>query len=199
MRTYPDSRPELAHDVLRHARRQPLDAIFSPKIVALIGATEKEGSVGCALLKNLCSFDGTVYPVNPKRASVLGIQAFPNIAAVPEEVDLAVIATPAPTVPGIIRDCVRAGVPGAIIISAGFKESGTGGAELEQQVLVEARRGPLRVIGPNCLGIMTPHTGLNATFAATFARPGNVAFISASGALCSIIVQGWIFGCCERR
>jgi acetyltransferase len=115
--------PERAHDILRRGRRQPLDAIFSPKTVALIGATEKEGSVGCALLKNLCSFDGTVYPVNPKRASVLGIQGFSNIAALPEEVDLAVIATPAPTVPGIIRDCVRAGVPGAIIISAGFKES----------------------------------------------------------------------------
>ncbi|HKI72344.1 MAG TPA: bifunctional acetate--CoA ligase family protein/GNAT family N-acetyltransferase [Verrucomicrobiae bacterium] len=170
---------------MRQVRGNPLDAIFLPKTVAVISATEEPGSVGSALLKNLGAFEGAVYPVNPKRASVLGIQAFPNIAAVPEKVDLAVIATPAATVPNVIRECVQAGVPGAIIISAGFKECGTSGAELEHQVLGEAKHGPIRVIGPNCLGIMTPHTGLNATFAASLARPGNVAFISQSGALCT--------------
>jgi len=153
MTTHSRTRPELANDVLRQARCHPLDAIFSPKAAAVIGATDKAGSVGCAVLKNLGCFDGTLYPVNPKRASVLGIEAFPNIAAVPEKVDLAVIATPAPTVPGIIRECVQAGVPGAIIISAGFKECGSGGAELEQQVLVEARRGQMRIVGLNCLGV----------------------------------------------
>src|SRR5438477_1544582 len=185
MSTLATPRPELAHDVLRQVRGNPLDAIFLPKTVAVIGATEEPGSVGSALLKNLGAFEGAVYPVNPKRASVLGIQAFPNVAAVPEKVDLAVIATPAATVPNVIRECVQAGVPGAIIISAGFKECGTSGAELEHQVLGEAKRGSIRVIGPNCLGIMTPHTGLNATFAASLARPGNVAFISQSGALCT--------------
>jgi len=189
MTAHSHTRPELAHDVLRHAQRHLLDAIFSPKTVAVIGATEKEGRVGCAVLKNLCAFDGPVYPINPKHTTVLGIQAFPNIAEVPENVDLAVIVTPAPTVPGIVRECAQAGVPGAIIISAGFKECGARGAELEGQVLAEARRSKLRVIGPNCLGVMSPHSGLNATFAATFARPGNVAFFSQSGALCTAILD----------
>ncbi len=187
--TTPQPRAERAHDILRHARGNPLDAIFTPKTVAVIGATEKPGSVGCAVLKNLSAFGGTVYPVNPKRTRVLGIQTFPNIAAVPEKVDLAVIVTPAPTVPGIVRECVKAGVRGAVIISAGFKESGAGGAELERQILAEARRGPLRVIGPNCLGVMTPHSRSNATFAAALARPGSVAFISQSGALCTAILD----------
>src|SRR6186713_359228 len=98
MSAHSHSRPELVHDVLRQARRNRLDAIFSPKNVAVIGATEKPGSVGLAVLKNVSAFNGTVYPVNPKHARVLGIQAFPTIAAVPEKVDLAVIVTPAPTV-----------------------------------------------------------------------------------------------------
>jgi len=190
--TLVSSRPELAHDVLRCARRQPLDAIFSPRTLAVIGATEKEGSVGRAILQNLRGFDGAVFPVNPKRTSVLGIQAFPNIAAVPEKVDLAIIVTPATTVPSIVRECAEAGVPSAVIISAGFKECGASGAELERQILAEARRGGMRTIGPNCLGVMTPHTGLNATFAAAMARPGNVSFISQSGALCTAVLD-WSF------
>jgi acetyltransferase len=183
------SRPELAHDVLRHARGNPLDAIFSPKSVAVIGASERDGSIGCALMKNLGVFEGAVYPVNPKRASVLGIQAFPTIAALPEPVDLAVIATPALTVPGIVRECAQAGARGAVILSAGFRECGARGAELEHQILAEAQQGRLRVVGPNCLGVMAPHAALNATFAAAFARPGNVAFISQSGALCAAILD----------
>jgi acetyltransferase len=130
-----------------------------------------------------------VYPVNPKRSSVLGIRAYPRIAAVPQSVDLAVIATPAPTVPGIVAECVEAGVPGAIIISAGFKECGPAGAELEKQICAEARRSNMRIIGPNCLGVMVPHAGFNATFAGAMARPGNVAFISQSGALCTAILD----------
>jgi acetyltransferase len=182
-----------AHDVLRY-ERQPLDAIFAPKNVAVIGATEKAGSVGRTLLWNLISspFGGTVFPVNPKRSSVLGIKAYANVAAVPEPIDLAVIATPAPTVPDIIEECVEAGVKGAIVISAGFKEIGSSGAELEQQVLERARRGNLRLVGPNCLGVMNPHTGLNATFASVMARPGNVGFVSQSGALCTAVLD-WSF------
>ncbi|HET9918466.1 MAG TPA: acetate--CoA ligase family protein, partial [Ktedonobacteraceae bacterium] len=181
--------------VFRYKQRHPLNAIFAPKSVAVIGATEKAGSVGRTLLWNLISnpFGGTVFPVNRKRSSVLGIKAYPDLAALPEQVDLAVIATPAPTVPGIIAECVDAGVKGAIIISAGFKESGAAGAELEQQILEEARRGKLRIIGPNCLGVMSPLSGLNATFASDMARPGHVGFISQSGALCTAVLD-WSLG-----
>lgn len=180
-------------DIWRQSR-QPLDAIFSPKTVAVIGATERFGSVGRTVLWNLISspFGGTVYPINPKRHSVLGIKAYPSIAEIPEVVDLAIIVTPASGVPSVIRECVDAGVKGAIIISAGFKEIGEAGVALERQILTEARRGNMRIIGPNCLGVMSPRSGLNATFASTMARPGNVGFISQSGALCTSILD-WSF------
>jgi acetyltransferase len=179
-----------AHDVM-HYERQPLDAIFAPKNVAVIGATETPNTVGRTVVWNLISspFGGAVFPVNPKRASVLGIKAYPNISAVPEAVDLAVITTPATTVPGIIAECVERGVKGAIIISAGFKEIGPAGAELERQVLENARRGNMRIIGPNCLGVMSPLSGLNATFASAMARMGSVGFISQSGALCTAVLD----------
>jgi len=182
-----------ALDVYRYAY-QPLDPIFSPRSVAVIGATERKDSVGRTILWNLItnSFGGTVFPVNLKRPSVLGIKAYPTILEVPDEVDLAVIVTPAPTVPGVIRDCVRKGVKGAIIISAGFKEIGKEGAELERVILAEARRGQMRIVGPNCLGVMSPVSGLNATFASAMARPGTVGFISQSGALCTAILD-WSF------
>jgi acetyltransferase len=181
---------ESAHDILG-LRRRPLDVFFEPHNVAVIGATETPASVGRTILWNLINspFGGTVFPVNPKRTSVLGIRAYPGISAVPDKVDLAVIITPAKTVPGVVRDCVAAGVKGAIIISAGFKEAGKGGAELERQVLEEARRGRMRIIGPNCLGVMSPLSGLNATFATTIARPGNVALVSQSGAICTAILD----------
>ena len=154
--------------------------------MAVIGATETQGTVGRTILWNLISspFGGTVFPVNPKRPSVLGIKAYPTIADVPEQVDLAVIITPATSVPGIIGDCVKAGVKGAIIISAGFKETGPEGVELERQIMEHARRGNMRIIGPNCLGVMSPISGLNATFASTMARPGKVA-LSARAARCA--------------
>ena len=182
-----------AHDVLRYTPRS-LQSIFFPKTVAVIGATEKSGSVGRTVLWNLISspFGGTIFPVNPKRENILGIKAYPNIKELPDQIDLAVIVTPAPTVPAIITDCVEMGVQGAIIISAGFKEIGPEGALLEEKILVEARRGRMRVIGPNCLGIMNPLTGLNATFATAAAQPGNVAFISQSGALCTSVLD-WSF------
>jgi len=130
-----------------------LDAIFAPRNVAVIGATDKAASVGRTILWNLISspFGGAVFPINPKRPSVLGIKAYPTIGGVPDAVDLAVIVTPAPTVPGIIRECVEAGVKGAIVISAGFRESGDAGAALERQILEEARRGPMRIVGPTAL------------------------------------------------
>jgi acetyltransferase len=172
-------------------RRLPLDAIFAPRTVAVIGATEKQGSVGRAVLWNLISnpFGGTVYPINSTRPNVLGIKAYKTIAATPDPIDLAVVVTPAPSVPGVISECVGAGVKGAIIISAGFKETGPDGAKLEQAVLAEAKRGRMRIIGPNCLGLMRPYSGMNATFAAQIARPGSVGFISQSGALCTAILD----------
>lgn len=183
----------LAHDVSGGGER-PLDVFFSPRNVAVIGASEKAGTVGRTLLWNLVSnpFGGTVFPVNPKHSSVLGIKAYPTIADVPDRVDLAVVATPAPGVPDVIAACVEAGVRGAIIISAGFKEVGLAGSELEQQIVVNARRGRMRIIGPNCLGVMNPLTGLNATFAGAMARPGSIGFISQSGALCTAVLD-WSF------
>src|SRR6202142_4730586 len=186
------SRPtqDKAHDVLR-TEGHPLDAIFKPRSVAVIGASDRPGSVGRAVLWSLVSspFGGTVYPVSAKHASVPGTKASANCEQLPETVDLAVVVTPANTVPGIIGECVTAGVGGAIVISAGFKEHGEHGKELERQILEQLRGSHMRLIGPNCLGVMNPISGLNATFAPNIARPGNVAFISQSGALCTAVLD----------
>ncbi len=191
METSTKKTSDKAYDILQTERINPLDAIFKPTTVSVIGATEKPGSVGRTLLWNLITnpFGGTVFPINPHRHSVLGIKAYPTIFDVPEKIDLAVIATPAPTVPKIISDCVDAGIKGAIIISAGFKEAGEKGIALEQEILEQAHRGKIRIIGPNCLGVMNPISGLNATFASKIAQPGNVGFISQSGALCTSILD----------
>ena len=134
-------------------------------------------------------FGGTVFPVNPKRRRVLGIKAHPRIGDVPDPIDLAIVATPAPTVPDLIGECVEAGVQAAIVISAGFKEIGAIGAELERRIMEQARRGRLRVIGTDSLGVMSPMTGLNATVANTMARPGRIAFLSQSGALGTAVLD----------
>ncbi|MCP3098507.1 bifunctional acetate--CoA ligase family protein/GNAT family N-acetyltransferase [Myxococcus sp. K15C18031901] len=171
--------------------RQPLDVLFKPRAVAVVGASERPGSVGRTVLWNLISnpFGGTVYPINPKRQNVLGIRAWPSLRSLPEPVDLAVVVTPAPAVPDVIRECAEVGVQGAIIISAGFKETGPEGARLEAEILQIAQQARIRIIGPNCLGVMRPPTGFNATFAGSMARPGNVAFISQSGALLTAILD----------
>lgn len=182
-----------AHDVYQYTQ-SALEAIFAPKNVAVIGATEKEGSVGRTILWNLISspFGGAVFPINPKRSSLLGIKAYPSIKDVPDTVDLAVIVTPSSVIPGLIDECGQMGVKGAIVISAGFKEIGPEGVELERQLLENARKHKMRVVGPNCLGVMSPVSGINATFAAGMARKGNVAFISQSGALCTAVLD-WSF------
>lgn len=168
-----------------------LDAAFNPGSVAVIGATERDGSVGRTTFANLlnASFQGKVYPVNPQHLQILGKQAYPSIGKVPGPVDLAVIVTPAVTVPGIVGECIDAGVKAAVVISAGFREQGAEGKALEDKVAEQLRRGQLRLIGPNCLGIMNPANGLNATFARTMARRGNVAFLSQSGALLTAILD----------
>ena len=175
-------------------RRSALDSMFSPNCVAVIGATDREGTVGRTVVEQLRgeTFRGKVYVVNPTHTEVLGLHAYPKIADVPEKVDLAVIVTPARTVPGIIAECMDAGVRAAVVISAGFKEIGAEGAALEREIQNQLSRGPMRLIGPNCLGVMIPHAGLNATFAREMALPGKVAFLSQSGALLTAILD-WSF------
>ncbi|GAB4397640.1 MAG: bifunctional acetate--CoA ligase family protein/GNAT family N-acetyltransferase [Anaerolineales bacterium] len=182
-----------AHDVYLYTSN-PLKSLFAPKNVAVIGATEKEGSVGRTILWNLISspFGGAVFPINPKRPSLLGIKAYASVRDVPDPIDLAVIVTPSAAIPDLITECGEVGVKGVIVISAGFKEIGAEGVELERRLLENARKYKMRVIGPNCLGVMSPVSGLNATFAAGMARKGKVAFISQSGALCTAVLD-WSF------
>ena len=173
------------------SERTALESFFRPASIAVIGATDREHSLGRTVVANLVqgSYQGRVYPVNRKHSTLLGTRCYPNLKDLPEPVDLAVIMTPAATVPGVVRECVDAGVRSAIVISAGFKERGAEGVKLEQQIQAELQRGSLRLLGPNCLGMMNPWIGLNATFARDIARPGNVAFLSQSGALLAAILD----------
>ena len=175
----------------KQASKTGLDALFLPDSVAVIGATERPGTVGRTVVENLLhpSFQGKVYAVNSRHSEICGLKAYPSIGNVPESVDLAVVATPAPTVPRIIGECVDAGVKSAVVISAGFRERGSEGVELERQIQEQLLRGSMRLLGPNCLGIMNPTIGLNATFAKDAPRPGNVAFLSQSGALLTAILD----------
>ena len=172
-------------------RRNGLAAMFHPRSVALIGATDRPASLGETVMKNL--LEGAkyrnVYPVNPKRKMVRNLACFPDIASVPGVVDLAVICTPADTVPAIVSDCANSGVRSVVVISAGYRERGKEGAALEAEIATELDRSSIALVGPNCLGIMNPLNGLNATFAERIALPGNVAFISQSGALCTAILD----------
>lgn len=179
-----------AHDIFGQ-RPHPLDPFFAPKNIAVLGATEAPGTVGRTTLWNLMSspFGGAVFPVNPKRPSVLGIKAYASVKDIPAEVDLAVVVTNARLIPGLIDECGEAGCKAAVVISAGFKEAGEEGQELERQLLANARKHGMRIIGPNCLGVMIPPTGVNATFAAGMAKTGNVGFLSQSGALCTAVLD----------
>ncbi len=169
-----------------------LDKIFDPHRVAVIGASDTPTSVGYTVLNNLIGsgFRGVVYPVNLKRESVQGIQAYKDIPSLPHPPDLAVICTPATTVPAIIRQCGEAGTRGVVIISAGFREIGEEGRKLERQVLEEQRKfDGMRIMGPNCLGIIVPGIHLNASFAAATPKKGHIGFISQSGALCTSVLD----------
>jgi len=168
-----------------------LDAIFAPESVAVIGATSRPGTVGRTVLENLLhgGFRGKVYAVNAQHEEVLGLKAYKSVRDIPGPVDLAVVATPAATVSRIIGECVESGLRSAVVISAGFKERGAEGAALEQQIREQLRRSSMRLIGPNCLGIMNPTIGLNATFAKDAPQAGNVAFLSQSGALLTAILD----------
>ena len=163
-----------------------LSKILDPKRVAVIGASNKAGGVGYTVLRNMIAggFAGVVYPVNPKSEAVQGIQAYPDVESLPHPADLAVICTPAATVPGIIEQCGKMGIMGIAILSAGFREVGKEGLKLENQIKrIQKRHDGMRIVGPNSLGVIVPRIGLNASFAATMPRPGHLAFISQSGAL----------------
>src|ERR1700688_3272389 len=171
--------------------RSGLEKLFVPDSVAVIGATERPGTVGRTVLSNLLEsrFRSKVYAVNPSHSEVLGLKAYKSIGDISEKVDLAVVITPAVTVSNVVGECVDAGVRAAVVISAGFRERGPEGAALEQQIQQQLRRGTMRLIGPNCLGIMNPAIGLNATFAKSTPKAGNVAFLSQSGALLTAILD----------
>ncbi|TRO49851.1 acetyl-CoA synthetase, partial [Candidatus Bathyarchaeota archaeon] len=168
-----------------------LDKIFNPKSIAIVGASDKEGSVGNAIVKNFTEqgYAGKVYLVNIRKTEINGIKTYQNIQQIPESVDLAVIATPAKTVPAVVEECGQAKVKGAIIVSAGFKETGPEGKALEEKILQTKNKYGIRIIGPNCIGIICPRNKLNATFTNNMPKPGKIAFISQSGALGSAILD----------
>jgi acetyltransferase len=168
-----------------------LDKIFNPNAIAVVGASEKGESIGFAVMENLIQggFEGTVVPVNPNYSKILGLEAYPAISALAQPVDLAVIATPISSVPSIVKECVDMGVGGAIVISAGGRETGVQGRMLEEQIEKEARKGELRILGPNCMGIVCPQRKLNASFVAHMPHKGRLAFISQSGAICAAMLD----------
>jgi len=168
-----------------------LDKIFNPKRIAVIGASNKEGSVGFRLLNNLIGvgFRGFVYPVNPFSPSVQGITAYPSVRKIPWQIDLAAIATPAHIVAQIVEECGESGITGIIIISSGFSETGLKGKALEEEILRLKNTYNMRIVGPNCLGVMRPSVRLNATFANKMAKPGKIALVSQSGALCASVLD----------
>ncbi len=172
-----------------------LNSIFKPKRIALIGVSDNPNSVGGITLRNLVGggFNGVVYPVNPKREAVLGIPCYPDVKSLPKTPDLAVIMIAAKFVPQVIRECGEAGIHGVIIMSAGFKESGEEGKALEEQAKLEKAKFPdMRIIGPNCLGILVPGLNMNVSFADGMPKKGHVAFISQSGALCTSVLD-WAY------
>ena len=168
-----------------------IEKMLSPKTVAAIGASDVEGSVGYALMKNLLlgKEKRTIYAVNPNRPTVMGLKCYQNVAKIPGHIDLAIVATPAKTVPAIIEECARVGVDGVVILSAGFREIGADGAKLEEEITKAQSKHQIRILGPNCVGFIRPHIGLNATFLRDNPIPGQIAFISQSGALGSAILN----------
>ena len=183
--------PLIPHVERRRAGRSSLDAMFAPRSVAVIGASSRAGTVGRSVLENLLhgGFQGKVYPVNAKNPEVLGLKAYKSVRDIPEAVDVAVVCTPAATVPQLIADCVDARTKSAVVISAGFREHGAEGIALENQIQEQLRRTAMRLVGPNCLGIMNPTIGFNATFAKDTPKAGSVAFLGQSGALLTAILD----------
>lgn len=172
-----------------------LDMLFNPASVAVIGAAREEGKLGHGVLNNILQYGykGRVYPVNPKAAEVLGLRCFPSVLAIPDPVDLAIIVIPAKLVSAVLEECGQKGVKGAIIITAGFRESGADGIRMEKELQVIGRRYGMRLVGPNCLGIIDTVIPLNASFAVGMPVQGGMAFMSQSGALCTSVLD-WARG-----
>jgi acetyltransferase len=158
--------------------------MLDPNTIALIGATETEGTVGRTIIENLMrSRERKIFPVNPHHETIFDLKCYPSIEAVPEPIDLAIVATPAAGVPDVLEQCAKVGVHGAIVVSAGFGETGKQGKELEKRIKKILADSPMRVVGPNCLGIIRPSVGLNASFLSVEPEAGDIALISQSGAL----------------
>jgi acetyl coenzyme A synthetase (ADP forming)-like protein len=172
------------------SQKAPLSpGILDAKSIAVIGASPDPNKVGYAVLRNLLAFPGKLYPVNPRHTLILGRTVYPTLSSIPGPVDIAVIVVPARFVPDIIKEAGNNRIPLVIIISSGFRESGNAGVQLEEQVLAIARQYGIRIVGPNCLGVMLPHQGINTTFDPISPKSGRIAFISQSGAIISTIVD----------
>lgn len=174
-----------------------LEHFFSPKTVAVVGASREEGKVGHDLLKNLIryGYKEKVYPVNPHADDILGIKTYTSLMEIHNTIDLAVIVVPAPHVGRVVDECNDKGIDSVIVISAGFKESGIDGASRERELLRKIKKYSIRMLGPNCLGLIDTQSALNASFAADMPLPGNIAFFSQSGALCTSVLDWAVAEC----
>ena len=195
---HPDLSPVFKAKTLEDAHfkaRDPraLKALFEPTAIAVVGASPREGSVGQAVFRNLLfnGYTGILFPVNPNHRSVMGVKCYPGVQDIDDPVDLAVVIIPAPAIPQVLEQCAHKGISSAIIISAGFKETGREGARLEARLRQQAQDTGMALLGPNCLGLINtdPALSMNASFARTMAQPGNIAFMSQSGALCTSILD----------
>jgi len=174
----------------KHKDRQPVPIeFFTPRSIAVIGASQDSTKMGYAVMHNLLHFPGQLYPVNNKRSEIQGLKAYPNITAIPAPVDMAVITVPAIHVPAVVEECGAKGVSMVVIITAGFKEMGPEGRALEERVVEIARGHGTRIIGPNCLGLIVPPRGIDTTYVHESPRPGNIAFLSQSGAIINTVVD----------
>ncbi len=186
--------------ITAHCKRMAhqLDPFFTPRSVAVVGASSRPGKLGYSVLENLVrggyAEKGRVYPINPKASEILGLPAYPSVLRVPDPIDLAVIVIPYPLVPPALRECGQKGIPAAIVISAGFREAGREGLEREIELMQIAREYHIRLIGPNCLGVIDTFTPLNASFAAGTPPSGPMAFMSQSGALGTAILDWALAG-----
>ncbi len=181
-------------------KKSKLNSLFNPRSIALIGASRDPTSVGSGILRNLKKkgvfysefnkvFKGQVFPVNPHATEILGLRCYPNLKSIKEDVDLGIIVVPAKLVPEVIKECAKKKVKNAIIISAGFAETGEAGKKLQNEIIQTAKKANIRIIGPNCLGLIRPSIGMNASFAPVTPPEGNVAFVSQSGALIDSVVD----------
>jgi len=172
-------------------KKHYLHKIFEPQSVAVVGASDREGSVGSQVLQNIrdSGFKGDIYPVNPKYKKIQGLKAYASISAIDHPTDLAVIAIPASAIPNVMRDCGEHGVGSAVIISAGFAEIGKAGQLLQNEIVDITRTNNIPMVGPNCLGVIRPRVGLNATFAKSRVKTGHVALVAQSGAFCTALLD----------